>query len=111
MPSTEMHSMERVLDTKECEALPYASKIRQIASGSDGIIMDSEVVSYDDKFGYIFRYEILNFLEDDGSFHPEDGMKGRIYRSKAKKVIFTKDGEAITAVYSPMFELPKPNDL
>lgn len=104
-PPWDMHSEERILDTKECESLPYVFKIRESAEKLDGVMMDSEVASYDDEFGYIFRYDTVNLIEDDGSFCPE--KKGHIHKIESKLVLCTKDGQNIMIKTGSMYELPK----
>lgn len=109
-PSWERSSSERTVEAEEKTRIPYLSKIREHASSLEGTVIESEIVTYDDKFGYIFRYKTVDFIEDDGSFHPEDGNKGKIYKCEGRLIASTKDGENIYSLCGSNYELPKLNN-
>ena len=90
-PSPEFSSFERVLNSKEIEELPCTIKVRSGASGYSGVILESEFVTQDEKFGYIYRYDVANYIVDDGSFHPEMGTKGQTFEVKSKLIIYSSD--------------------
>lgn len=107
-PLVEANYTERELGNNEITDLPCTSTVRNIASGYDGIIMESEKVTHDERLGYIYRYNIVNFGVDDGSFHPELGTKGTTYKVETKLVVHTLDCINFRATTYPMFELPNP---
>lgn len=97
---------ERLLSKQEIEAFECTTQFRELAlklksanasSELDLIyeifVLNSEIASYDDEFGYIFRYDIIDFVEDDGSFLPEDRRKGTIHKLESKLVIHKKGHE------------------
>jgi len=73
--------------------------VRQIAAHHEGLLMESEEVSYDNKFGYIYRYNIVEFAVDDGSIYPDAGTKGRTYKIESKLVLHTHDCKSVEGEY------------
>jgi len=71
--------------------------------------MESEIVTKDEKYGYIYRYDIVKFVVDDGSFHTELGTEGTVSKIEPKLVMYTLDCIHFRAAYHPMFELPPPS--
>jgi hypothetical protein len=65
-PPTKMDERERVLDSDEVAALRCTGTARRIAADYDGIVIDSERVSHSDAYGYIYRYDIVQLLDDGG---------------------------------------------
>ncbi|WP_157679580.1 hypothetical protein [Methylovulum psychrotolerans] len=90
-PSPEFSSFERVLNGKEIDELPCTVVVRVGASKYDGIILESEFVTQDERFGYVYRYDIANYIVDDGNFHPEMGTKGIVSKIISKLVIYSSD--------------------
>lgn len=59
--------------------------------------MDSESVSYDPRFGHIFRYDVKNFA---GSY------KGDALKIQAVLVLHTTDGRTFVTATYPLIEMP-----
>jgi len=110
LPPQEVAQNEHVLKSEEVIELKCTPSARKIAAKYAGIIMQSEIVSRDEKFGYIYRYNMVKSVTDDGSFHPEDGTKGNVYKVQTKLVLHTEDCETFKLATYPLFELPPSND-
>lgn len=106
MPPVEISASENILSDDEISDLKCTETARKVAADYEGIDMKSELVSHDEKLGYIFRYDIKYTMVDDGTFHPENNTKGKIYNTATKLVMQTKDGEFFRIATHPMFELP-----
>jgi hypothetical protein len=93
LPPEEMNQNERELDQSEIAALSCTPEIRRMTSDRAGIIMNSERVSYSDKFGYIYRYDGKTFA-------------GAHFVNRFIVVYWTTDCTTAKMVYYPLFELP-----
>lgn len=100
-PPDEVSLSERVLNDKEIEELSCTIKARAYASRYDGKILESEFVTQDERFGYIYRYDIVDYIVDDGSFHPEMGRKGMVSEVKSKLAIYSLDCVHFNIVSGP----------
>ena len=109
-PPIERSISELPLSSEEVSGLSWIDVPRKIALNVDGIIMKSELVTRDDSFGYVVRYDAIKYVEDDGQFHPEDGMKGTIHKVETKVVVHSRDGIKFDATLHPLFELPNRQD-
>lgn len=99
-PKILQDTSEYVLNDKEIAAIDFLPHARKIAADAGNILPQTEVISREDKFGYIFRYDIVESIEDDGSFHPEDGMKGTMHTIRTRVVVSTKEGKEYLVVTS-----------
>jgi len=96
-PPPKMDAHERVLDSNEVAARRCTYEARRIVSDRDGIVIDSETVSHSDKFGYVYRYDMVRLL-DDG--------RGGIYKSHTVFLVWTQDCETFELATHPMYQLP-----
>ena len=87
----EFSSSERILNSQEIEELPCTVTVRNDASKYGMIIWESEFVTQDEKLGYVYRYDFVNNIVDDASFHPEIGTKGTVSEIKSRLVVHSTD--------------------
>ena len=74
-PPVEVQLTEQVLSKGEIDALECTTLVRRMAAQNADILMGSELVSRDDKHGYIYRYKIVHMLKDYDSQNPDDKYK------------------------------------
>jgi hypothetical protein len=96
-PPTKIDERERVLDRNEVATLRCTGTARQIVSDHDGIVMDSERVSHSDEFGYVYRYDIVQLL-DDG--------RGATHKCHTLLLLWTRDCEMFELASHSMYRLP-----
>jgi hypothetical protein len=101
-PPLKMDEHERVLNSDEVTALRCTHDARRIVSDRDGIVMDSERVSHSDRFGYVYRYDLVQLLDDE---------RGATYKSHTVFLVWTQDCETFELATHPMYQLPKLEDL
>ena len=82
-PPSRLEQHEQVLSSMEIAELSCTQIARKIASGI-AIIVTNEVVSRSDEFGYIYRYDIAEPVED---------ASGEIHRVEAGLVLWSEDCE------------------
>jgi hypothetical protein len=96
-PPTKLDERERVLHSDEVAALPCTGMARRIAADYDGIVMDSERVSHSDEFGYVYRYNVVHFLDDD---------RGGTHECHTLILLWTRDCEMFELASHSMYRLP-----
>jgi hypothetical protein len=64
-PSVTAQQGEKLLGSNEVSELSCTDAIRRSVSKTPGIIMDSERVTHSDEFGYIYRYDVSQVLDDE----------------------------------------------
>jgi hypothetical protein len=101
-PPIQLGLSELVLNSSEVAKLGFATKARQIAQAIGPVKIESEKITFDENFGYIFRYDIIKFVEEDGTFHPEAGMKGTIHKIESKIMVLTKNGQQFESILIPL---------
>jgi hypothetical protein len=99
-PKNQPDNSEYTLDANEIADLDFLMDARKVAADIGNIVMNTETITKDEKYGYIFRYDIVDFVENDGSFHPEDGMKGMIHKITTRVVVSSRDGKEYLVVTS-----------
>jgi hypothetical protein len=103
-PPIEISPSERILDAKEAASLACTAIIRSVVRNYDGIVLESESVSHDHKYGYIYRYRIVRMTSGDDGSLPSDDTK--TYRNETRVVAYTHDGKKFSVATHPMFQLP-----
>jgi hypothetical protein len=105
-PPLEVSDDELLLDVEKVSQMSAYKICSDYISSLDGVIPESEILSYNDVFGYIFRYEVSHLVEDDGLFHPEDlNLDRNSSFVRWKIVAHSIDGKQIKVVSIPLFEL------
>ena len=105
-PGPHIRQTERSLSKEEIDNYTLIHIARDLASHMEGIVMSSEVITWDIEFGFIVRYNIVNNVEHDGKFHSEDSMKGKIYTVKSIVVFYSDESGNCTVEYHPQIDLP-----
>jgi len=88
---------EQQLEAREVQNLACARIAREVASKHPGLMIDSETVTRCASFGYVFRYEMIAEMEDDGP--------GR-HRVRQILVLSTKDESGFLLASYPDGMLP-----
>jgi hypothetical protein len=94
-PPLDVSALEERLSPAEIAGLGFSAAVRDIALRMGAALEHNETVSRDEKFGYIFRYDVVEVFEfeDDHTFRPPAVFKGGKHKFITRIAISTKDGE------------------
>lgn len=101
-PSEEPSDTEALLSPEDALDFLIVRIAREIASQTEGLQIGSEVISKDPNYGVIVRYDIVNIVINDGSFHPEDGRAGEIAEVRFKQIFYQRPNEGPKGVTIPL---------
>lgn len=95
-PPSTMDQGERALSNREIRESPCTNLVRRFAGDYPGIVMSSETVSRSDQFGNIYRYRIVQSIED----------KGETHQIQSILVVWSKNCVTVELATYPTFRLP-----
>ncbi|MGE0056126.1 MAG: hypothetical protein AB7S74_18170 [Hyphomicrobium sp.] len=101
-PPEQLSDTETLLSPDDAGGFPVVRLARLIASQTAGILEGSELISKDPKYGIIVRYDIVNLVKNDGTFHPEDGKAGEISEVRFKQIFFQMPDDVPKGVTIPL---------
>lgn len=98
-PPVEIEPSEKVLKGDEIAMAACTAEARNTVASRPGIVMNSEIVSHSDEFGYIYRYDVVGSIES----------RGETINIHNVMIVWSKDCESIQFASHSMFKLPTEN--
>ena len=96
-PPIKAAQSEKRIETAQIAALQNTEKVRALVVTFEHALLESEEVTYDEGYGFIYRYDVEGSAQDGAS--GEGTYKGRL-------VITAKASGELSLVYGSLFELP-----
>lgn len=87
---------EVLVDPADVQRLQLTNLVKRCLPDYDGLIRRSERVTYSERFGYVFRYDIRKTIVTE---------KG-VFTIEAVVVVFQPDSQSINIAHHALFELP-----
>jgi hypothetical protein len=104
-PSINPSNLERILHEDEISALLVTTHCRLFANGHDGVEMKSEVVSQNREWGYIFRYDLVNLINNENDTHLYFKDMKEIVQISTRLLVISSNGLKVTRSFTiPMTE-------
>jgi hypothetical protein len=92
-PPVDLSFLEMRLSMEEFNGLNFSSEMRDMASRMGTIVEHSEIVTWGENFGYIFRFDVVDFTKIDNEFRPSAHFERAKYRIVTRVAVSTKDGK------------------
>lgn len=96
-PPPVMDNTEQAIDKNALNKLPCTDSARRMAGKDPRLTLNSEKGTISDKFGYIYRYNKYESVEDSGKVHVFDFVA----------VIWTKDCKKLNLAVYPVGRRPQ----
>jgi len=97
-PPRNASETEQAVNADTVELLECVQTARSFVSDFPGIVMESEQVTKDDEFGYIFRYKFKRPVQD----------RGETSYGSGSFILHSKDCKSFQIVTYSDFQLPDP---
>jgi hypothetical protein len=95
-PPVDVSVVEKRITVDEFDGLNLSAKMREIALSMGTLVENSETITWDQKFGYILRFDVMDFVEVNKAAQ-EFRQSAQFERSRLKIMIryaiSTADGE------------------
>lgn len=88
---------EKQISPEKVSGLSSTDPVRSVARNYGGVVLESESVTYDEDYGYIYRYDVDTAVED---------VPNKSTVSRGKVVISTVDDKRIYLSFHSLFDLP-----